>query len=370
MKTRLLKYLDASAGALACWFGGRWLYGVRSPVPSAGQPVRRILVVRPGGMGDMVLLLPLLRRVLTRYPEAVVDLVCERRNQDIPALAALPVQILLYDAQPLRTLLALRRRSYDLAIDSEQFHNFSAVMVWLSGAPVRIGFKINPGRNPIYTHLVNYDLTGYEADEFMRLLEPLGAGGQAVLAGSLWVEGPVPPRNPARVVMHTGASSRYKEWGAPRYAELVRQVAALLAEQGHPAEIVMVGSAREARSARDIAAQVGETVGVVIRAGSCSLAETAQLIGTAALFIGGDSGLAHLAQAVGTPSVVLFGPSDPEKWGGRGDANAVVRVGRSCSPCFIFGYHKPCRDIACMAEITVAQVMAGVRRVLLRSMSS
>ena len=46
-----------------------------------------------------------------------------------------------YDSNPLRFLWRLLRRTYDVAIDTEQFHHFSAVFAFLSGAPVRIGFK-------------------------------------------------------------------------------------------------------------------------------------------------------------------------------------------------------------------------------------
>ena len=44
----------------------------------------------------------------------------------------------------------------------------------------------------------------------------------------------------------------------------------------------------------------------------------------ARLFIGNDSGIAHLAAAVGTPVVALFGPTDPAVWAPRGDDVRVV----------------------------------------------
>jgi ADP-heptose:LPS heptosyltransferase len=50
------------------------------------------------------------------------------------------------------------------------------------------------------------------------------------------------------------------------------------------------------------------------------------LIGQAAVFIGHDSGLTHLAAALGRPTLALFGPSDPEIWGPRGEHVAVVRM--------------------------------------------
>ncbi len=44
------------------------------------------------------------------------------------------------------------------------------------------------------------------------------------------------------------------------------------------------------------------------------LAEVAQLMRDASVFVGNDSGPAHIAAAFGLPMVVIFGPSDAEIW--------------------------------------------------------
>ncbi len=377
MKVRLLKIVDATAGFSLCWLAGWWLHIRHRNVPG-GAPVpaevRRILVIRPGGLGDMVLLQPMLLRLRQQFPAAAIDLVCERRNQDIPALAGHGARVLPYDARPFQLVRELRKNPYDIAVDTEQFHYFSAIMALLSGAPVRIGFKINPGRNTIYTHLVNYDLEGYEAGEFMRLLVPLGikeaAGlpmrwtglsehGQLMHGTSL---SPDAARRSAStspyIVIHIGTGSRYKRWGTENFASLVKQLSSLIPQ---PSSLTLVGGRQDRDEARVIARQAG-VEGVRILAGDLSIRETAALIAQAGLFIGGDSGLAHLAVALGTPTVVLFGPSDHRKWGVAGPRNAIVRRDLACSPCFIFGYHKFCHSISCMTGITVTEVLNACRK--------
>ena len=365
MNVWLLKFLDATVGGLLCWVGGYWLHWVRreSGVPSPVVPadIRRILVIRPGGMGDMVLLLPMLKALRQHYLAAAIDLVCERRNREIPGLAGDPAELLLYDAHPLQTVVRLIRRRYDLTIDTEQFHYFSAVMTWFSGAPVRIGFKINPGRNPLYTHLINYDLTGYEATEFMRLLGPLGVKSRESVEPCSFISlFPLPAHNSRLILIHVAASTRYKHWAPEKFAELARRLSHESREKSHESRlIVLVGGKKDKNLAETIARLSGLGEGVKVLAGEQSLSETAALIRRAELFIGGDSGLAHLAAALGTPTVVLFGPSDPAKWGARGPGHAIVRKELACSPCFIFGYHKPCHSIACMAGITVDDVLVA-----------
>jgi hypothetical protein len=47
-------------------------------------------------------------------------------------------------------------------------------------------------------------------------------------------------------------------------------------------------------------------------------------LASARLYVGNDSGITHLAAAVGTPTVAIFGPSDPEIWGPRGEQVKIV----------------------------------------------
>lgn len=364
MRVRLLKILDVTVGFFLCWTTGYVLHLLRRNGPGGGpgmprpDAIRRILVIRPGGMGDMILLQPMLKSLRQHCPQAGIDLVCEKRNRDIPALAGESGRVILYDAHPFGFLGKLRREHYDVVIDTEQFHYFSAIMAILSRAPVRIGFKINPGRNTLYTHLVNYDLEGYEAGEFMRLLAPLGIKDEAVVKGCLALPGRPQGRSKA-VVIHVGASTRYKHWETGKFVDLVKRLAGTGGAARGP--IILVGGRREARVAEEIARQAGLGDRVKVMAGSLTVPQTADLIGSASLFIGGDSGLSHLAAALGTPTVVLFGPSDHKKWGASGQGNVVVRTELPCAPCFIFGYHKFCHSIACMSGISVEHVMTAVR---------
>jgi heptosyltransferase-3 len=39
------------------------------------------------------------------------------------------------------------------------------------------------------------------------------------------------------------------------------------------------------------------------------------LLSRAALYVGTDTAVSHMAAAVGAPTIVLFGPSNPVKWG-------------------------------------------------------
>lgn len=374
----LFKFIDATVGAILCWILGRlnFLAGRESCVADIRpESIRRILVIRPGGMGDMIVLLPVIATLQNQFPDVVIDLVCERRNVEVLTLGSMEKSAMVYDSNPFRFLRLLVKQKYDVAVDTEQFHHFSAVFALISGAPVRIGFKINPHRNPLYTHLVNYMPDGPEGEQFMKLLEPLGirdAGYslQSILSG---FNLPLPTAIEADIgqlfgsgsfaIIHPGSSTVYKLWQTENFVKLTQ----LLHEKLNLG-IVFAGNSNDSKVSTQISKAVNKAgCRTLSYVGKPNLTTTAAVMKRARLFVGADSGLAHLAVALGLPTVVLFGPSDHLKWGIEDARHAVVRKNLPCSPCFIFGYHKPCRMIACMKQISVEDVLAACRRVLRHS---
>jgi lipopolysaccharide heptosyltransferase II len=366
LRLRLMKILDATLGYWLCWILGYMAYIRERPGESrpAGKP-GRILVVRPGGMGDMILLIPVLKHLARSFPSAQIDVICEKRNIEVLRMAGLEKNAVAYDAGFLRMMHLLRSRTYDMAIDTEQFHNSSSIIAFLSRAPVRIGFKINPHRNLLYTNLVNYSLDGYEGRQFARLLEAAGITDFSYkLEGSIPVqETPLPPAENEKLVrlqqagklvtLHCGSTSLYKQWDAGKFIALVR---ALVAERG--CSVALAGSNSDAYLSTAVLKETRDLGEKVLSfTGSLSLQETSELIRQSRLFVSGDSGLAHLAIAVGTPTVVIFGPTDPDKWGFQDSRHKIASKPLKCSPCFIFGYHKLCRSIECMAGISEREVL-------------
>lgn len=232
---------------------------------------------------------------------------------------------------------------------------------------MKIGFKINPTRNPLYTHLINYAPGGNEGQQFFRLLAPLGITEQeqkrpeikpapnVALPRDLEEEISGLTASGRYAVIHPGASTVYKQWGIQKYKELGEHL-----NRDHELGIVVVGD----KDGQAGSGKIAGTPSGMCRANGLTLEQTAHLVKQSEIFIGSDSGLAHLAAALDIPTVVLFGPSDHLKWGIESPRNRIVRKELPCSPCFIFGYHKPCRRVDCMARITVDEVARAVEEAL------
>ena len=367
--------IDASAGPAVCRIMGGVDYLGGSPSWSEiPQPenVRRILVLRPGGIGDMILLLPTLNLLINHFPHAKMDILCDNDSAGIMRLAQLDAEVLPYNTRPAAVVFHIVRNRYDLAIDTEQFHHFSAILARLSGAPSRIGFKINPRRNPLYSHLINYDPSGPEPLEFARLLKPLKIEPPVhAIAGFLKnIDVSLPGGMEKALDDCSGAEgfaalqpesrSRHKNWAADRFPDLIKRL-----RDRHGLGTALIGDRSNRIVCDSIIKRVKpETDRIISCAGILDLNQTAMVIKKAKLFIGPDSAPAHLAKAAGVPSVTLFGPSDHIKWGMRTTRHAIVRKEMPCSPCFIFGYRKPCRNAECMKSITVTDVWNAVEEIL------
>ncbi|MGE0682262.1 MAG: glycosyltransferase family 9 protein, partial [Candidatus Binatia bacterium] len=92
---------------------------------------------------------------------------------------------------------------------------------------------------------------------------------------------------------------------------------------------------------------VGETVT------GLSLIQVAALLSRAELYLGNDSGVSHLAGAVGARGLVLFGPTQPQKWRPLGGSLSVVQ---NTAYRAVF----PNSEGISLDEISVDEVIAGL----------
>jgi len=329
--------------------------------------VRGVLLIRPGGLGDAVLTWPLLAALRTRFPGARVDVLAEARNAGAWTLAgpAAPV-IFRYDRRPLGVFLALRRRRYDLVVDTEQYHHFSALLAnalrprWICGFDTL-------GRSRLHTHGAPHDEASWEARAFLRLAEAIGAGPAVCDPDAPFVPLDDTARLRARELLGSddspvaalipAAGSNFRIWPAARYAELGRW----FARQGY--RIAILGGPDAVGPAARICADAG--AGVIDLAGRTSLAETAGVLDRCRVAVTADTGVLHLAVGVGTRTVGLFGPGRHAQWGAPGARHRIVRLGLDCSPCIRGGRLPPCPyDIACMRDLPVAMVTEAIESVL------
>lgn len=357
MNIRLMKLLDAAIGRIVTSVSP-------SPLPAKlAASVTSLLLIRPGGIGDAVLLAPAIQAIKQIYPKATITMLAERRNAGVFSLIPGVDKLLCYD-RPLEFIQALCG-TYDIVIDTEQWHRLSAIVARSVSVPLKIGFDTNERRR-MFTHQIPYSHDEYEVVSFCRLLEPLGSGTDAMngrvpflfipdvdtlKADSLLVS----LGNEPFVTFFPGATIPERQWGPDNF----RRVAEGLLTHG--VKVVVVGG-NEDRLHGDVIADGGAALNL---AGMTSLSETAAVIKRSALLLSGDSGVLHIAAGLGVPTVSLFGPGRAKKWAPRGERHVVINKELPCSPCTIFGTTPPCpNNVRCMSEITVDEVVSAVTMLL------
>lgn len=350
MKISLLKSIDRLVGVV-----------VTTCLPAAPLRLlpnpRLFLLIRPGGIGDAVLLVPTINMLLKLYPGCSIDILAERRNASAFHLVTGIRTVYLYDT--LAGLSSSLRNRYDVVIDTEQWYRLSAVIARLVRAPVKIGFGTNERRR-MFTHIIRYDTDAYESDNFLALLNPLEADSQWDRS-SVSMDLPLhsvakadqllqPLCSASFVVIFPGASIPEKRWGIERF----RHVSKRLSEDGY--KVVVVGGREERSDGDEIAGDTGLNL-----AGMTTLPETAAVIARSTLVICGDSGVLHIAAGLNIPTVSLFGPSSVNKWAPKGEKHVVINHHLPCSPCSRFGTIPPCPIGArCISDISTDEVMEAI----------
>jgi len=353
---RLLKSIDGFIAPLIR------LLSPRPSRPVVIQNLKRILIIRPGGIGDAALLVPALIALEKAFPWICVDVLAEKRNAEVFSLYPRLNRVYLYDSP--RDLIELLRKNYDAVIDTEQWHRLSAIIAMLTKTPILIGYATNE-RKQMLTHQIEYSHDDFEMDIFFRLLLPFRLE-ERIRVNSPYYSIPLAAEMRVRdilgslsekifIAIFPGASIREKRWNVERF----EQIADHFAQKGIP--VVVIGGKSEILAGKRILA--GKS-GLNL-AGETSLAESAAVIGNAAVLVSGDSGLLHLAAGLGRPTVSLFGPSNIRKWAPRGEHHITISMNLSCSPCSKYGYTPKCpKNVLCMNEINVADVIAAVEKLL------
>lgn len=357
MNTLFLKKVDALLGS----FLSRILPKAQKMNPDLVE-VHRLLLIRPGGIGDAVLLVPAIHALRCAYPKTEIHVLAERRNAATFLLSSDTDKIFCYDRP--KELLSAFFSVYDVIIDTEQWHRLSAVVARLIRSNYKIGFATNE-RSRMFTHGIDYSHDEHEMESFAHLLVPLAITCAPVFDNpSLSVpsgatehaERLLADLGRPFVCLFPGASIAERRWGADNFRSLARR----LLQDG--LQVVVIGGAEDREAGEAIVKDGGLNL-----AGRTSLPETAAILKKSALLVSGDSGVLHLAVGLGTLTVSLFGPGISRKWAPRGDRHRIVNLGLDCSPCTRFGTTPPCPiQGRCIQEITVDMVFERVEGLLSR----
>ena len=333
--------------------------------------MRRVLVVKFGAIGDVVMAIPGVRALYDQGLE--IDWVCGQTVA--PLLACYPwIRTIVVDDRALLTggklaqakvLVSLWRmlagRQYQLCATLYYDRRYR----WLT-LLVRSERKVMLSMTDRTTKL----LPGrHHTDEYARILLGLEDGYRPKSLTPVRPErlpqSPLPTKRAvARVALvPAGAGNMLRQqilrrWPAENYAALART----MLERGW--EVVLLGGPEDSWIRPHF---VG--MSVVDKIGELTLPQVISACDDCDAVVSHDTGPLHLAGISRAAVVALFGPSDPGNfmprrpgvvgiWGGEGFA---------CRPCHDGRDFAPCSNNGCMQQITVEMVMAQLDELFVRA---
>ena len=297
----------------------------------------KILAIQTKSLGDAVMMIPALRAIRRRFPDAALHVLVPaavapllQREPALTRLWTVPRTAGRADFGKNWPLIrALRAERFDCSVDFAN-NDRSAILSLLYGARERIGTHGLGGfwgRRHCYTQC----LPSAKSDrhETLRLLHILSVWGieptdfQDIRIGTDdALDAAAAELLPAGAILcHLGSSRPDKEWPVEQWAEFHRLADAagcklVFSAGANARELALLQSLKRAvpeAAALPTTLPLALFLAVIKRAGAC---------------VCGDTGPMHFAAGLGVPTVGLFGPTNAVQWRPLGARQHLIQGAR------------------------------------------
>jgi ADP-heptose:LPS heptosyltransferase len=329
------------------------------------QPLK-ILTVQFKSLGDTVVSIPALAAIRQHFPDGELHALVPEAS--VPLLEHHPAVSRVWGVprkaglrQYWSIIGALRAEKFDKCVDLGG-NDRSAIMMFLSGAPERLGALHDQGfwgKRFLFTHSVAAAPEDrHESLRLLHILSPWNISSPAKPEIKLYTDPAVAnplTRDPSKrlVICNTGATSRKKQWPVANWARFHQLAAA------RNYELVYT------RGVSPVEAQLIEDLQKLIpTARILPLLDLPRLlvaIKSCDAMISNDTGPMHFATALGVKTVAIFGPSLEKRWYPVGAEHRLLRA-ENCE--CIWGTFVCRRANHCLAEITPEMVLENLEGLL------
>jgi len=326
-----------------------------------------VLIIRPDGIGDVLLSLPVATQLRQLMPGVRIGFLTS--PEVAPLLDHHP------DVDYVRTVRftdsgRVLRQAFTGGVDTAIFLKpFRSLMwaAWLARVPIRVAtgyrwYSVLANRR-VYEH--RSEFSEHESHYNVALVTALGLQPQRVAPPKLvvsqmeWEAGArrwsaLP--NP-RVVIHPGGMSA-RRWRPEHYRDLTIE----LARRGYGVTLTGSEAERAAFNSTLSSRELPET-GINNLMGILSIRELLAVIANAHVVVSGATGPAHMAAAIGVPTVSLFDPrrnNSPVRWKPLGNGVLLRPDVPTCDKCL----GETCSYWDCLDRFTVAKVMTVIDHVI------
>jgi len=337
-------------------------------MPALPLEPKKILIIKPSALGDVVHTLPILKLLRRRFPRSHIAWLINPPFANLIEGHPDLNEVIYFErkrfaegwrnrdaaAGLMAFKSALRDRAFDLAIDLQGLFR-SAWLGFYCGAPARVGFANAREMAPFfYTHRVPVrNVEVHAIERYLAIAEALGCE-----RGPVEFDFAVTDKDRRQLLLRAENCGHCLDDG--------RKFAVLLPGTNWPTKkwpaghfAALVPMLREKFGLESIVAGTIDTptvAGAINLAGQTTLKQLVALLERANVVIANDTGPMHIAAALHRPLVSLFGPTNPIRTGPYRRMETAVRLNISCAPC----YSRSCSHQSCMQWLTPEMVCAAV----------
>ena len=319
---------------------------------------KRILIIHPNWLGDVLFSTPFIRAVRNNFTSAYIACLVAPRVKEVLQDNPYINEIITYGEKD------LKKYGFDTAFLLHRSFT-RALMTYLAGIPNRIGYYTFKRALLLTQKPKPPDMLSlHRAEFYLELAKVSGLKtddkGCDFFVGKEDLDWAITQAlGHKTIIFNPGGNWLPKRWPKENFIELGKLI---LSKFGNAVKIIITGSSGDL----ELASQINKSLDnkAIILCGKATLKQSAALFKKSDLIISGDSGPLHIAVAVGAKAIGLFGPTSPKITGPyKADEKKVIVLykGIGCKvPC----YDEKCADYRCMAAITAQEVFEAAKRLL------
>jgi ADP-heptose:LPS heptosyltransferase len=345
------------------------------------ENIKKILIFQLGGIGDVLLIFPVIKLLQDAFPSAAISTLTEFGDELFYLFPYPNIISKKFRYEPkgrhikiLEKILffrSLKHEGFDLIYNSNRGNSLieASVMAFMIGTPLRAGFEYK-GAGFLNTIKSEFKYDTYILEQNLNLLRKLGimctyndihisVPERALSFADTFLKSNNISQNEIIITVHPGARHHreFKMWPLNKFARLIDTITSR-----YSARIILLGDRSEIFAAKELEHAVKKP-NICNAVGQTSIAQMAALIKRSKLFIGNDSGPLHIAVSQDVPSIGIFTSTSPEQLMPLYKDNIHV-LSSSDKPAYL---HQPLfklrhHDHQSVHQISVEEVMVFVHK--------
>ncbi|NLT49292.1 MAG: glycosyltransferase family 9 protein [Ignavibacteria bacterium] len=329
--------------------------------------IRKILIIKLRGIGDVVLSTIVLENLKTDFPEADIDFLTEKPSNFFLENIPLINEVIIFRKKSLsdriKQITEIRKRKYDIIFDFYS-NPATALLTFFSGAKYRAGFPYK-GRNYAYNLKGPEERGKYHAAqlhlEFLKILN-LSHSSSHLLFGinntdmdfaRSFIKNNFPGKIAICGISPSGG------WQSKKCdADIFAIFADGIADNFNVNMLILWGPG-DFEDAVKIKSLMKNDAVLIPETNICKMAA---FISQCSFILANDSGPMHISTAVKTPVLSLHGPTSPFLQGPFGDMHEWYRVENlECIECNLLDCN---RNHECFKNMEICSVIEKIQRLI------